>query len=83
MGERKSAAIGVPQLVEFKQLQPVRLCEKIDSCVMLCCAVSCCAVLCRSSAGAAELAVLFNRLANVCEPKVMTVKGLNTAKVGL
>jgi hypothetical protein len=37
--------------------------------------------VCRANAGAAELAVLFNRLASVCEPREMSVKGLNTAKV--
>jgi hypothetical protein len=35
----------------------------------------------RASAGPAELAVLFNKLGSVCEPRAMSVKGLNTAKV--
>lgn len=50
---------------------------------MLCYAVLYCAMLCcRPTAGAAELAVLFNRLATVCVARQMNVKGLNTAKVG-
>jgi hypothetical protein len=38
---------------------------------------------CRAAAGPAELTVLFNRLAAVCEPRSMSVKGWNNAKVGL
>jgi hypothetical protein len=37
---------------------------------------------CRAAAGPAELTVLFNRLAAVCEPRSMSVKGWNNAKVG-
>ncbi|KAF6254279.1 hypothetical protein COO60DRAFT_331287 [Scenedesmus sp. NREL 46B-D3] len=35
---------------------------------------------CRAAAGPAELTVLFNRLAAVCEPRTMSVKGWNNAK---
>lgn len=75
--EAPAGAAGLTVLLNGTVNRSVGLCESVCGHF----AVLCRAVLCRASAGAAELAVLFNRLANVCEPKVMSVKGLNTAKV--